>query len=495
MSLYLNHFGLRESPYRITPHTEFFFDGANRGATLDALIYAIVHDEGIVKVTGEVGSGKTMLCRMLLERLPPSVETLYFANPSLNRDELLLALADELKLPAPPAHMHQLLRAIQQHLVDLHQAGKQVVILIDEAHAMPLGSLEEIRLLSNLETQRSKLLQIVLFGQPELNTILVTQEMRQLRERVTHNFFLEPLKQTDVPTYLMFRLRAAGYRGPDVFSPAAIKRFSEVSQGLTRRLNILGDKALLAAFAGNTHMIDINIANIAVADAHFDNTGVEGNDAGKSRRQFWLAGGIVAGVFALVFSGWLLGNSSHSTVAPPVNTSLSSPVAAPSVQLPAVATAPQVPLTDAPTNATGASLQLAEKPPAMDSGVAEEKFQAATQKKQSPSAEASPSLLVRYRGRFAHWIDSAQDHHYTIQLFRSQAHHTDAAEAFLRQASSSADPLKIYAYEASTGDQRWVGVVYGDYASAIDAEKALSALPSALRNNQPFVRSIRQLKP
>jgi type II secretory pathway predicted ATPase ExeA len=279
MSLYLDHFGLRESPYRITPHTEFFFSGANRGATLEALIYAVLHDEGIVKVTGEVGSGKTMLCRMLLEKLPDGVETIVFANPSLNREELLHALADELRLPLPPTGTHQLLRAIQQHLVEQHEAGRRVVVLIDEAHAMPESSLEEIRLLSNLETGQAKLLQIVLFGQPELNELLATAHMRQLRERITHNFFLEPLKQADVGAYLDFRLRAAGYKGPSPFSPEAIKRFGAVSHGLTRRLNILADKALLAAFAGNTHLVDQALAQVAIADAHFDDTGVARPDS------------------------------------------------------------------------------------------------------------------------------------------------------------------------------------------------------------------------
>ena len=164
--MYLEHFGLRESPFRITPHTEFFFTGANRGATLEALIYAITHDEGIVKVSGEVGSGKTMLCRMLLERLPEDVDTVYLANPSLSREEILYAIADDLKLSMPEGRMHAIVRTLQEHLVDIYAAGRKVVIMIDEAHAMPPETLEEIRLLSNLETNRHKLVHIVLFGQP-----------------------------------------------------------------------------------------------------------------------------------------------------------------------------------------------------------------------------------------------------------------------------------------------------------------------------------------
>ena len=148
--MYLDHFGLREAPFRITPHTEFFFSGANRGATLEALIYAITQDEGIVKVSGEVGSGKTMLCRMLLEKLPENVETVYLANPSLSRAEILHAIAEELDAPLPEGRSHQLQRLLQDKLLEIYTANRLVVVMIDEAHAMPAETLEEIRLLSNL---------------------------------------------------------------------------------------------------------------------------------------------------------------------------------------------------------------------------------------------------------------------------------------------------------------------------------------------------------
>ncbi|EXI80338.1 MAG: putative secretion ATPase, PEP-CTERM locus subfamily [Candidatus Accumulibacter sp. BA-94] len=156
--MYLEHFGLQQAPFRITPHIEFFFAGANRGATLEALIYAITNDEGIVKVSGEVGSGKTMLCRMLLEKLPENVETVYLANPMLSRDEILFAIAAELGLSLPAGQGQLLLRALQDRLLEIYAAGRQIVVLIDEAHAMPPDALEEIRLLSNLESSRHKLL-------------------------------------------------------------------------------------------------------------------------------------------------------------------------------------------------------------------------------------------------------------------------------------------------------------------------------------------------
>src|SRR6266436_4880654 len=235
--MYLDHFGLKEPPFRITPDTDFFFQGANRGATLEALLYAITHDEGIVKVSGEVGSGKTMLCRVLMERLPATVETIYLANPSLSRDEILFAIGDELKMGPEKDRTTRVLRALQEHLLRLYGEGRRVVVLIDEAHAMPDETLEQVRLLSNLESSRHKLLQIVLFGQPELDEALNKPSMRQLKDRITHSFRTRPLAADEVAKYVSFRMRAAGYKGPDVCSAAANALIARASSGLTRRIN------------------------------------------------------------------------------------------------------------------------------------------------------------------------------------------------------------------------------------------------------------------
>src|SRR5216683_6431194 len=266
MTMYLEHFGLREAPFRITPHTEFFYSGANRGATLEALLYAVTAGEGLVKVTGEVGSGKTMLCRMLMERLPATVEMIYLAVPSLTRDEMLGAIATDLGLDVTGANTTKMLRALQEKLIAVHSEGKQVVALIDEAHAMPLATLEEVRLLSNLETGTDKLLQIVLFGQPELDGHLSLPHMRQLKERITHSFALAPLARGDIREYVNFRLRAAGYHGPDLFGEEALAIIAEASEGLTRRINIFADKTLLAAFAAGTHSVTADHARAAISD-------------------------------------------------------------------------------------------------------------------------------------------------------------------------------------------------------------------------------------
>ena len=294
--MYLEHFGLNEPPFRITPHTDFFFDGADRGATLEALVYAILNDEGIVKVSGEVGSGKTMLCRVLMERLPAQVETIYLTTPSLGRDEILYAIADELRLEFSQGRMSVALRELQEHLIRLYAEGRRVVVLIDEAHAMPEETLEQVRLLSNLETSRHKLLQIVLFGQPELDEALARPSLRQLKDRITHSFRMRPLSEAEVARYLSFRMRAAGYRGPDVFTPKAVALIARASDGLTRRINILADKSLLSAFSADTHAVTARHARAAIADSEFSplaprkapgalpRRGAGGGDPDRSRR-------------------------------------------------------------------------------------------------------------------------------------------------------------------------------------------------------------------
>ncbi len=268
--MYLKHFGLDEPPFRITPVTVFFFSGANRGEILDALIYSISEVEGIIKVSGEVGSGKTMLCRVLLEKLPAHIETIYLANPSLSREEMLYAIADGLGLNIEGERVGIIMQRIQNKLEEKAREGKRIVVLVDEAHAMPPDTLEELRLLYNLQVGNAKLLQIVLFGQPELNTKLNQPNMRQLKDRIAHHFHMQPLSRNTLESYLMFRMRAAGYRGPNIFSPDALKLIAKTSSGLMRRVNILADKSLLAAFVENTHNIEARHVQAAMHDSELN---------------------------------------------------------------------------------------------------------------------------------------------------------------------------------------------------------------------------------
>lgn len=252
LHMYLDYFSLKRHPFRITPDPSLFFHGGahGRGVVLDALVYGITTGEGILKVVGEVGSGKTMLCRMLEERLPPTVEIVYLANPNLSARDIIYAVAFELKLPVDASTDRLVvMQKLQEYLLTRHAAGANVVVFIEEAQSMPLETLEEVRLLSNLETHRHKLMQIVLFGQPELDRKLENKAIRQLRERITHSFNLLPLNEQEIREYLHFRLQAAGCPWPQLFSPKAEKLLAKASAGLSRRINILADKALLAAYA------------------------------------------------------------------------------------------------------------------------------------------------------------------------------------------------------------------------------------------------------
>jgi MSHA biogenesis protein MshM len=272
--MYEEYFGLNRPPFKITPDTSLFFGGGKRGDILGALVYAVHRGEGIVKVVGEVGSGKTMLCRMLQQELPKSVEIIYIANPSVSAEDILFVIAHELELPTPnhkgkQASKHEVMHMLQDYLVQRHMESKQVVLFIEEAQGMPLDTLEEIRLLSNLETDQNKLLQIILFGQPELDDNLALKSIRQLRERITHTFQLLPLSNEEIHLYLNFRMREAGYTGPELITKNIAKKIQHYSGGLLRRINIIADKILLSAFAESTHNLTPKHVMAAVNDSGF----------------------------------------------------------------------------------------------------------------------------------------------------------------------------------------------------------------------------------
>ncbi|MGE5096419.1 MAG: AAA family ATPase [Betaproteobacteria bacterium] len=492
MTMYLEHFGLREAPFRITPHTEFFFAGANRGATLEALLYAITAGEGLVKVTGEVGSGKTMLCRVLMDRLPETVETIYLAIPSLSRDEMLAAIAEDLGLDTAGANTNKLMRLLQEKLIELHTAGRQVVALIDEAHAMPLATLEEIRLLSNLETGTDKLLQIALFGQPELDTHLALPHMRQLKERITHSFTLAPLPPHTVAEYIWFRLRAAGYHGPELFGAEALKIIAEASEGLTRRINIFADKTLLAAFAAGTHTITADHARAAVSDTQIVVTRRE------SKRGLAVAGAL--GLAAGIAIGYTLRTATHDPVgavaAAPVQ---KAPAAEPARAQPAQGQAePDKALAAKPDSGTPApEAPVAEKVVSQDTSpsaapvLAAIPVAATVSVPQHKAAGALPAnLLTRRLVAGKSLLADAGNAHFSVQLMVTDAKDRDYLESYLSQAARAVDSEKLYLVPAGTPETPRFGVLFGDYADRAQANTALATLPADLRLFRPYVRSL-----
>lgn len=272
--MYLAHFGLREPPFSITPDTSFFYSCANHQEALNTLLIAVRNGEGFIKITGEVGTGKTLLCRQFLSSINRDAAdgqgrfvTAYIPNPYLEPRTLLLALAEEIGIELErDADQYHLLKSLTQALLDFARAGKRVVLCLDEAQAMPLESLEAIRLLSNLETEKRKLLQIILFGQPELNHKLQQDSIRQLNQRIMFHYHLGPLDRDDLEYYLAHRLSVARFAGDRLFSRAAVKQLHASSGGIPRLVNILAHKALMLAYGEGRQHIEARHVRAAVAD-------------------------------------------------------------------------------------------------------------------------------------------------------------------------------------------------------------------------------------
>jgi MSHA biogenesis protein MshM len=449
VALYLDHFGLTEPPFRITPHTEFFFEGADRGATLEALIYAVLHDEGIVKVSGEVGSGKTMLCRVLVERLPQHVVTIYLATPSLASEEILHAIGDELRLKLAPERRSVALRELQEHLISLYSAGRRVVILIDEAHVMPDDTLEQVRLLSNLESNRHKLLQIVLFGQPELDETLAKPSLRQLRDRITHSFRMRPLAAPEVAKYLSFRMRAAGYRGPELFAPRAVRRLARASGGLTRRINILADKSLLAAYTESTHAITDRHVRAAVADSEFA--------APRSTRPaLYVVAAALAGLAIGAASQWIV-RSGAAPSPPPAPAILAAP--SPEPAQPRPEPKPE-PAREAPP-----------EPPA------EPMLSAEQARRLAGYSAAGQRLLAERLVAGRQLLEHADDEHYALELFVTENADPARMERFLLRARELVPLEEVYVIPVAGGADYRLWVLFGDFTTREEAIAAARRLP------------------
>jgi MSHA biogenesis protein MshM len=429
--MYYEHFGLNYPPFKITPDTQLFYPGGDRGLVLEALVYAIETGEGIIKVVGEVGSGKTMLCRMLEEKLSTRVEIVYLANPRLSPDMILHAIALEMRLPVTPqCNRLQVMHALQTRLLEKHADNQQVVIFIEEAQEMPLETLEEIRLLSNLETTRNKLLQIVLFGQPELDSNLAVTHIRQLKERITHRFYLQALSREDIKNYLHFRMQAVGYRGPPVFSPAAVRILAQVSKGLMRRINILADKALLAAFAQNEYQVKTKHIRLAARDSGFKLPLLSNR---------WVGLGLLALITSFILiGGWrfyqpLLGNST-------VNETI----------LPLISPTEPVLIAD--------------------------------------------SLLQQRIQATQHWLSSVAQQHYSIQVMQTPVENTPGLTQWLHKPEIQPLLPNLYLYQVDRNGQLIWEILYADFVDINSAMAAIATLPDILRNNKPFLRKVASLK-
>lgn len=280
--MYLEHFRLREPPFSLTPDTAFFMSRAGYQDALNVLLVALRSGEGFVKVTGEVGTGKTMLCRTLIKTLADEFACAYIPNPYLRPTSLLLAIADELGIAYPAqVGQHAFMRLLNQALLGLHAAGRRVVVCLDEAQAMPIETLETLRLLTNLESEKRKLIQVVLFGQPELDQVLEDPAVRQLRQRITFAYEILPLNRVALEQYVLHRLAVAGHAGPPLLARRALDLLHRGSAGVPRLINILMHKALMAAYGEGGTQLEVAHVERAIADT------IDARRCTAGRRPWW----------------------------------------------------------------------------------------------------------------------------------------------------------------------------------------------------------------
>jgi len=551
--MYEAHFGLDRPPFQITPDPSLFFDGGKRGAILDALAYAIERGEGIIKVVGEVGSGKTMLCRMMELRLPESVELIYVANPSLSADDILYVIADELKLDLKDdASKQEVMRALQKWLIELHAANKQVVLFVEEAQGMPLQTLEEIRLLSNLETSQHKLLQIVLFGQPELDLKLSDHSIRQLRERISHSFDLPPLDAEEIHAYLNFRMRQVGYSGPEVISLKVSKLIEKYSKGLVRRVNIIADKALLAAFSDSTHDVTRKHVKVAADDSEFSEEAAKRRSNLKSPVPWILATAasmllLVAGLFQF---GFIQLSDDSQAKSPAAVATVSRPAASASVQhKKPVFKSPALNASEQPIEMTlalvdGADVEaidplVEDEPAPVADSIAETMFEVAnadennnqgteTHQREAIAVDAKQNdvmakqvLVAMSAGssdnksleknirrsisavdaqkwldekvvKTRAWMAQAEKGHITMQVLMRRKSAAQELVGFLKNEW----PLQLdqtYIYEVDIHGTNIYRVLYNDYESWRQGNLDLAAMPDSIKSNGPYLRNIYRL--
>ncbi len=267
--MYLAHFGLNEYPFGITPDTDYFFSSGVSQEALNTLLVAVKTGEGFIKITGEVGTGKTLLCRKLLSMLDESFQVAYIPNPYLEPTGLFIELASELGISldlfSGPSSQ-QLLRLLNDRLIQLNREGKRVVVCLDEVQAMPIETLEALRLLTNLETEKRKLLQVIIFGQPELEDKLNHSSIRQLRQRIVFEYRMQPMSDQEIDYYVHHRLAIAGFRGGQLFSKPAFWMLRYATKCIPRLVNIVAHKALLSAFGKGRRYVSLWDVNAAVND-------------------------------------------------------------------------------------------------------------------------------------------------------------------------------------------------------------------------------------
>ena len=471
--MYTQFFSLKQPPFRITPDTHLFYSGAKRGAILDALVYAIMSGEGIIKVVGEVGSGKTMFCRMLETRLPRHIKIVYIANPSLSPENILQAIAYELQIDLDAnANKLEVMQRLHDYLLKQYAENQQTVVFVEEAQGMPLATLEEIRLLSNLETEESKLLQLVMFGQPELDQNLATPSIRQLKERITHNFELEPLQTSEVLEYINFRMWVSGFHGSDLFNQKVAKKITHYSKGLIRRINILSDKTLLAAYADGTRTITTKHVVTAAQDSQFESKSTFSKKAKTLiSALFILLIGALAGmmIFLFIFEKSFKNEPITGFFEKKDHNGLSD----------IKNKKPEKPTLEIP----GQNQPKKTAEPAIPN---QEQF--------NPEKNVTNELALSVE-RSRDWLISPETGDYSIQLLTFDNISPSQFVAFIDGLPDELLQNQLhFFYETNSSGKTVISVLYRDFETVNIALKRLDELPDKLNRWHPFVRSIKKIK-
>ena len=457
--MYLEHFGLKEFPFGITPDTEFFYSSQASQLALQKLRLAMQNGEGFVKVVGEVGTGKTMLCRKLMNSLDRQYQVAYSPNPYLKPKELLQEIATEFGARLSPyVEAQNLHQEIQACLLDIYRSGKKAVLCLDEAQAMPIESMEALRLLTNFETEKNKLLQVVIFGQPELDTKLNSPSIRQLKQRITYALQLQPLQVQELDEYVSHRLKVAGYAHQRLFTAKAFWLLKVKTGRIPRLVNILAHKAMLAAF--QQHSTKVNWFHVWTAAAE-----TESIQKIRLPLQPILAGLAAMGLGALMWF-WTQNEPTPTPVAaePPV-------VLAQATDSPTAESAPttQEPVTTvAETSTPAAPAQRTAEPPS-DNQLAQQSFQNALPMLRNGQTLEAQALLKQALQQNPLHFEARQ------ALVRTllDAKQVNAAQAVLQEGIAKAPDKSEF----------WISLVHLQIQKN-DIDAAMETLRKGLRFNQ-----------
>jgi general secretion pathway protein A len=356
--MYAAHFGLKREPFSIAPDPRYLFMSERHREALAHLLYGVRGGGGFVLLTGEIGAGKTTVCRCFLEQVPKRCNVAYIFNPKLTALELLQSVCEEFRIEvharsAGGATLKDHVDALNEYLLRSHAAGFNSVLIIDEAQNLSIDVLEQLRLLTNLETNERKLLQIILIGQPELREMLLKPELEQLAQRVVARFHLDPLAEDETAHYIKHRLSVAGMNGLIPFDRDARHRIYELTRGVPRRINLLCDRALLGAYAGGRQRVDKAIVDKAAREV-FD---TRGNASPWSRRRLAVTAGVTLGVTAAIAAGlWLTAAQRRSVAAEQAAAAASSVAASAAAASAAAAAASDVGASAVPAAAAGTAI-------------------------------------------------------------------------------------------------------------------------------------------